>query len=101
MTAPVQTDLLVELWHQTVQPATWAAPHDTAGGMKAGDTCPGWRCPACGQVEPNAFLLTLNHGWGPDRPGVQPYDGGCDRLHLLANHAAYAAAHQIESEASA
>ena len=92
MTTPVQTELLLELWHQTVQPAVWTAPHDTAAGMKAGDTCMGWRCPVCGGVEWNASTLDLNHGWDPDRPGRKPVDGGCHRLRLLANHAAADAA---------
>ena len=43
-------------------PVVWTAPCDTAGGMKEGDTQPGWWCWLCGQVNSSAFLLQLNHG---------------------------------------
>lgn len=43
-------------------PVIWTAPYDTAGGMKEGDTKPGWWCWICGQVNSNEFMLQLNHG---------------------------------------
>lgn len=53
----------------------------------------GWKCPDCGQVESNEFLLGNNHGWHPGRPGwipfAQNHDGRCVRQVLLANHAIY------------
>ena len=53
----------------------------------------GWKCPDCGQVESNEFLLGNNHGWHPGRPGWIPYaqnhDGRCSRQRLLDAHAAY------------
>lgn len=63
------------------------APYDTAGGMKAGGVVRGWRCPGCGQVEINTYLLCINQGWDPSVPGRGPYDGKCNRLRLLARHA--------------
>lgn len=59
--------------------ALWTAPHDTAGGMKAGDTKLGWRCPVCSDVEPNEFWLHLNHGWDPGIPNGRPWHGYCWR----------------------
>jgi hypothetical protein len=78
-------------WAARFERVDWVAPYDTASGMKKGDRTPGWRCPdpECGQVEPNTFHLSINHGWDPDVPGHEPYDGRCRRLRLLANHAIY------------
>lgn len=53
-------------------------------------------CPACGGVEPNAFLLDNNHGvrdgliggWQIEEHPI--YGGRCVRQVLLANHVAYA-----------
>ena len=39
-----------------------------------GETYHGWVCPNCGCVEPNGFVLQLNHGWCPEIPGDKPYD---------------------------
>ena len=51
-----------------------------------GTRVPGWRCPdpECGQVEPSGFSLSINHGWDPDTPGWEPWDGRCRKLKLLA-----------------
>ena len=98
MTAPVQLDLFGEVeakpdaraaWLARFERADWIAPWDTAGGMKKGDSTPGWRCPdpECGQVEINSTLLANNHGWDPFTPGYGPFDGRCHRLRLLRAHA--------------
>jgi len=72
--------------HPDGAPVIWTAPWDTGGGMKAGDTCPGRRCPNCGQIEANEFHLQNNHGWAvylPDRWDRTT----CSRQELLARHA--------------
>jgi hypothetical protein len=78
-------------WVARFERAVWIAPWNTAGGMKAGDL--GWKCPDCGAVEPNEFLLGNNHGWHVDQPGwipyAQNYDGRCTRLRLLDAHRVY------------
>lgn len=102
-TARAEQELAV--WAARFERPDWIAPWDTAGGMKKGERRPGWRCPdpACGRVEPNEFLLSINHGWDPSVPGHEPFSGRCHELGLRANHAAYDAAHRTstESEASA
>lgn len=47
-----------------------------------GESCSGWRCPdpACGKVEPNEYLLSINHGFDPSVPGRAPYGGRCRTL---------------------
>lgn len=37
----------------------------------------GYRCPSCGDVEPNEFLLSINHGYDPGVPGRAPLDDRC------------------------
>lgn len=66
-------------WAAQFERAAWVAPHDTAGGLRAGESKPGWRCPVCGEVEPNGFWLHLNHGWDPGVPGDRPWHGYCHR----------------------
>lgn len=82
-----------DAWRARFERADWIAPYDTAGGMLKGERKPGWRCPDpdCGEIEPNSFLLSINHGFDPDVPGRQPWNGRCTRLKLLAAHAEYAA----------
>lgn len=36
-------------------------PRDTAGGDKAGDLVPAWRCCACGGIELSRYFLDLSH----------------------------------------
>jgi hypothetical protein len=48
------------------------APYDTADGRPKGTIIHGWVCPACGDVEWNEFLLSLNHGYDPGLPGSIP-----------------------------
>lgn len=80
-------------WEARFERADWVAPYDTAGGMKAGDSQPGWRCPACGQIEPNEFLLGNNHGYHLYDPGHVPYGAEfgatCFKLELQKNHRIY------------
>lgn len=78
-------------WEARFERADWIAPYDTAGGMKKGESKPGWRCPdpECGVIEPSGFLLRLNHGFDPHVPGHQDFDGQCTRVRLLRNQAAY------------
>lgn len=53
----------------------------------------GWVCPACGDVEPNDFLLGNNHGYHLHWPGHVPYLAGfgetCTALELRKAHALY------------
>jgi len=76
-------------WRARFERADWVAPYDTQGGMRKGDSKLGWRCPdpACREVEPNSFLLNINHGWDPDVPGHEPWDGRCQKLRLLRSQA--------------
>lgn len=69
-------------WTARFERADWIAPWDTAGGMKAGESMSGWRCPdpECGEIESNAFLLSINHGFNPEVPGHQPFDGRCSQV---------------------
>jgi hypothetical protein len=69
-------------WTARFERADWMAPYDTAGGMKAGESVLGWRCPdpECGEIESNGFLLTINHGFDPGVPGHEPFDGRCSQL---------------------
>ena len=85
-------------WETRFERADWIAPHDTADGAQKGDSKPGWRCPACGEVEPNEFLLNINHGYSPDQPGHVPYIAGssgegfgetCTRLEMQKNQRIY------------
>lgn len=80
-------------WRARFEQAEWVAPYDCSGGMKKGDSKLGWVCPACGRVEPNTFLLNLNHGYDPDVPdrfygrwrGDLAFGDGCTRQRLLAS----------------
>ena len=80
-------------WVARFERADWVAPYDTADGRPAGHVTLGWKCPACGQVEPNEFLLGNNHGYHLHWPGHVPYlaefGKTCSRLELLAAHAIY------------
>lgn len=75
-------------WQAGFERTEWVAPYDCGLGP-AGTVVLGWRCPdpECAQVEVNACLLSMNHGWDPDVPGHEPYDGHCHRLRLLAAQA--------------
>jgi hypothetical protein len=71
--------------HPDGTPVLWTAPWDTYD-LKAGDTCPGWRCPACGQIEGGEYGLALNHGFAD----YLPYTWGrtwCTRQLLLRSQA--------------
>jgi hypothetical protein len=83
-----------DAWRARFERADWVAPYDTAGGTPEGTAVPGWRCPdpECGEIEPNGFLLAINHGWDPDVPGREPYDGRCYAIKLRAAHKQYEAA---------
>jgi hypothetical protein len=80
-------------WEARFERADWVAPYDTTCCMKKGDRLPSWRCPACGEVEANEFLLGNNHGYHLWWPGQVPYGGGfgetCYRLWLEAAHASH------------
>jgi hypothetical protein len=91
MSAGEQLDLLAEVekvtrdheleeWASRFERAPWVAPW--------GSSALGWVCPTCGRLEVNAFVLNLNHGYDPSRPGQQPYPGWgspCSRMRLLAS----------------
>jgi hypothetical protein len=78
-------------WYASFERADWIAPYDCQDGTKAGEAISGWRCPDpdCGEVEPSAFSLSINHGFDPTVPGRQTWDGRCIKLQLLANQARY------------
>ena len=71
----------------TVEHADWIAPYDCADGTKKGSVRPGWRCPACGVVEPNKFLLQNNHWVDADNPNETRWHYECCAMWLRANHA--------------
>lgn len=73
-------------WAARFERPDWVAPHDTQGGMRKGDSKPGWRCPdpECREIEPNGFSLTINHGWDPETPGHEPFDGRCHKVRRRA-----------------
>lgn len=76
-----QLTLFAAHWEDRFRRAPWVAPHDTAAGLRAGETAPepGWVCPVCGQVEPSAGLLAVEHGWDPHVPDARPWHGYCWR----------------------
>lgn len=78
-------------WLARFERAEWIAPYDTAGGTPKGTRVPAWRCPdpECGEVEPgpSGFLLSINHGFDPDVPGWEPYDGRCRKVRRRAAEA--------------
>jgi hypothetical protein len=79
-------------WQARFERADWIAPYDTATGTPKGARVPGWRCPdpECGEIEPGptGFVLSINHGFDPDVPGREPYDGRCRKVRR--RHAALA-----------
>lgn len=85
--ASERADTLVA-WRARFERADWIAPYDTAGGTPKGGHVPGWRCPdpECGEIEPGptGFLLSINHGFDPDVPGWQPWDGRCRKVRRRA-----------------
>lgn len=74
-----------DTWLDRFERADWVAPWDCADMTPKGTVRSGWRCPDpdCAQVEPNEYLLGINHGFHPDIPGRQPWNGRCARLHRL------------------
>jgi hypothetical protein len=72
-------------WTARFERADWIAPYDTAGGTPKGTVLSGWRCPDpdCAEVEVNSFVLSINHGFDPDVPGWEPFDGRCAKLRRL------------------
>lgn len=85
-----QWEALVRYWPDGT-PVTWTAPWDCAGGTPKGTVLPGYRCPLCGQVEVNEYLLENNHGVGladwslraQDTSGCWEPRTHCTRLDLL------------------
>lgn len=85
--AAVTRQLERDSWRAQFERADWVAPWDCADGTPKGTVRSGWRCPdpACGQIELNAFLLSINHGFDPDIPGRQPWNGRCFRRRNAAS----------------
>lgn len=52
-------------WTARFERAEWVAPYDCGLGPE-GTVVNGWRCPACGEVEVNSYLLSINHGFDPE-----------------------------------
>jgi hypothetical protein len=80
-------------WAGRFQRAVWHPSFTTGADGQPARPCLGWVCPVCGDVEPNGFLLGINHGFDPTVPGRAPFDGRCVKQTLLANHARYEAEH--------
>ncbi|OZC80580.1 hypothetical protein CH274_15530 [Rhodococcus sp. 06-418-5] len=76
-------------WRKNFERADWVAPYETASGLKKGDVVLGWRCPACWDIEPNEFLLELNHCLSPNRIGRAAKLTECSRMELHMAHAIY------------
>jgi hypothetical protein len=58
-------------WSARFTRVTFESPYDTVGARE-GDLVEGIVCPACGGVEWNGYLLSINHGYDPDRPDDVP-----------------------------
>ena len=77
-------------WVARFERADWVAPY--ADGTKKGTVEPGWKCPACGTVEPNEFLLGNNHGYrlyDTHVPYRAEFGATCFKLELEKNHRIY------------
>jgi hypothetical protein len=83
-----EQQLALLAWQAKFERADWIAPYDCHAARK-GEAVRGWRCPdpECGQVEVNAYILSINHGFDPENPGRQRFDGRCARLALRRCHA--------------
>lgn len=68
-------------WSARFDRVEWVAPWPTATGRPKGSVFLGYRCPDpdCGEVEPTAFGLVINHGFDPDLPGRQGSSGRCHK----------------------
>ncbi|AOS94910.1 MULTISPECIES: hypothetical protein [Mycobacterium avium complex (MAC)] len=75
------------LWASLFERADWVAPYDCADGTAKGTAILGWRCPdpACQQIEPNGFLLAINHGFDPHVPDPWAAQRGCTRVRLFGS----------------
>ena len=60
-----------DAWSARFTRVTFASPYDTAG-HREGDLVEGIVCPACGAVEWNGYLLSINHGYDPSVPADVP-----------------------------
>lgn len=67
MRSAVQLDLVEAIWLGQHQVGLIRLPRDTAGGDRAGDLVPAWRCCHCGGVELCRYWLLLDHACEPDR----------------------------------
>lgn len=76
-------------WQARFERADWVAPWDCSSGMKKGESTLGWRCPACGDIEPNSYLLGINHGLDPEIPrsGMEIRFTECTSMWLQASQA--------------
>lgn len=69
-------------WKARMIPAEWVAPWDCGYGPMGTVVHGGWKCPACGTIEPNSFLLNNNHGIDPERPGREAFLDRCTSMGL-------------------
>jgi len=81
VSAPLQPDLFGEYdaaeqarrrrrhatdgWRARFEHVTVTIAYESTGGDKPGDQLAGVVCPACGGIEFNDYLLSINHGWDP------------------------------------
>ena len=52
-------------WRARFERVTVTIAYESTGGNKPGDQLDGVVCPACGGIEFNDYLLSINHGWDP------------------------------------
>ena len=99
MAAALQLDLLAavaeevarparEEWMARFERAPWTPLHAAHDPALTGQI--GWKCPGCGQVELNEYLLDLNHGYDPTIVGrmagaIENFGKRCTRQILLAS----------------
>lgn len=75
-------------WRKHFERADLVFEYDCGIGPK-GTVVSGWRCPSCWDVEPNTFLLEINHGISPDRVGREDFLTECISYELQMHHATY------------
>ena len=71
----------LQAWKARMLPADWVAPYDCMAGT-AGTVVQGWKCPACGKIEINGLILSINHGIDPDIPGREDFLERCTSMDL-------------------
>lgn len=76
----------LSVWQAQIPRADWVAPWDCGYGP-AGTVVQGWMCPACGKIEPNDYVLSINHGIDPYYPGCEGFLTECISMDLRKGRA--------------